>query len=57
MNKDPERRDGAGLGTHGSKPQREIWAAEIWSSHRVSSSDLGRGCHQQGRMCGVRRGS
>lgn len=31
--KDPERREGAGVGTHGSKPQREIWAAEIWSSH------------------------
>lgn len=30
MCKDPKMREGAGLGAHGSKPQREIWAAEIW---------------------------
>lgn len=57
MSKDPKRRERAGLGAHGSKPQRETWAVEIWSSHIVSSSDLGRECNQQGRMCGVRRGS
>ena len=57
MSKDPERRERAGLGAHGSKPQREIWAVEIWSSHIVSSIDLGRECNQQVRMRGVRRGS
>lgn len=29
--KDPKMKEGAGLGAHGFKPQREVWAAEIWS--------------------------
>lgn len=29
MNKDPERREGAGLGTHGSKPQRNLGCRDL----------------------------
>lgn len=31
MGKDSRMREGAGVGVHESKPQREIWGAEIWS--------------------------
>lgn len=32
MGKDSRMREGAEVGVHESKPQREIWGAEIWSS-------------------------